>query len=67
MNLLRNSVPLRNLTKAASYFDALFLPGGHGTVVDFTNEVVTTLVTDFEKANRVIGAVCHGPVALVNV
>jgi len=45
----------------------VFFSGGHGTCVDFENEVVRSTVVNFYNNDRVIGAVCHGPMALINV
>lgn len=52
----------------ANDFDAIFLPGGHGTVFDFPNsETLQYVLQQFAEENRVIGSVCHGPSAFVNV
>lgn len=49
-------------------YDAVYLPGGHGTVVDFPqNETLQRVVRDVYESGNVVGAVCHGPVGLVNV
>lgn len=51
----------------AQGFDAIFLPGGHGTMYDFpNNETLLYILQQFAEDNRVIGAVCHGPSGLVN-
>lgn len=50
----------------ASAFDAVFLPGGHGTMWDLPVEAsVQRAVDQAEAAGRVIAAVCHGPAGLV--
>jgi putative intracellular protease/amidase len=52
----------------ATGFDAIFLPGGHGTMFDFpNNETLLYILQQFAEENKVIGAVCHGPAGLVNV
>jgi len=52
----------------ASGFDAVFLPGGHGTMFDFPNsETLQFVLQQFAEDGKVIGAVCHGPAGLVNV
>jgi putative intracellular protease/amidase len=52
----------------AQGFDAVFLPGGHGTMFDFPdNETLQYVLQQFAEARNVIGAVCHGPAGLVNV
>jgi putative intracellular protease/amidase len=50
-----------------SRYDAVFLPGGHGTMYDFpTSAELATLVGRVYDRGGVIGAVCHGPAGLVN-
>jgi putative intracellular protease/amidase len=52
----------------ATGFDAVFLPGGHGTMFDFpNNETLQYVLQQFAEDGKVIGAVCHGPAGLVNV
>ena len=64
MELLTNSAPLKDIQ--AHGFDAIFLPGGHGTMMDFaTDAELKRLLLDFAKADKVIAAVCHGPAGLV--
>ena len=64
MELLKKSAPLRNIQ--ADGFDAIFLPGGHGTMMDFATDVeLKRLLLDFAKADKIIAAVCHGPAGLV--
>lgn len=49
-------------------YDAVFLPGGHGTVVDFPeSETLQHVVRNVYEKGNVVGAVCHGPIGLVNV
>ena len=51
----------------ASGYDALYFPGGHGTMDDFPNDTaVKTIVESFYRAGKPIAAVCHGPAALVS-
>jgi len=46
--------------------DALFFPGGHGPMWDLASSDATAkLVESFYAQSKVIGAVCHGPAALV--
>ncbi|GLC42464.1 hypothetical protein PLESTM_001336000 [Pleodorina starrii] len=60
------SVPLSGVK--ASDYDAVFLPGGHGTCWDFPdNADLISLVSEFVEAGKVVSAVCHGPMGLVNV
>lgn len=61
---LANTVPLSEVK--ADDFDAVFFSGGHGPMWDLaTSEVNTRLVERFYAQGKVIGAVCHGPAALV--
>ena len=51
-----------------SIFDAIFLPGGHGTMFDFPeNEKLKVLIREFYESKKVVAAVCHGPAGLVGV
>lgn len=50
----------------AASFDAVFFPGGHGTMWDLpTDQGVTLTVEAAYRANKIIAAVCHGPAGLV--
>ena len=49
-------------------FDAIFYPGGHGPMWDMPDNATSiTLIEAFVKADKPIAAVCHAPVAFVNV
>ena len=53
---------------SADDFDAVFYPGGHGTMWDMPDNTTSiALIETFVKANKPVGAVCHAPAALVNV
>src|SRR3954452_20174237 len=53
---------------SAEDFDAVFYPGGHGPMWDLPdNPASVALLETFVKAGKPVGAVCHAPVALVNV
>jgi len=53
---------------SADDFDAIFLPGGHGTMFDLpNNEALQKLLGAFGEADKVIAAVCHGPAGLIGV
>ncbi len=53
---------------SADDFDAVFYPGGHGPMWDMPdNPESIELLEDFARADKPVGAVCHGPAALVNV
>lgn len=59
----------RKLTSvSADDFDAVFYPGGHGPMWDMPDNAASiALIEDFVKADKPIAAVCHAPVALINV
>lgn len=47
-------------------YDALFLPGGHGTMFDYPgSEPLARLVEAFDRAGKIVSAVCHGPAGFV--
>lgn len=49
-------------------FDAIFLPGGHGTMWDLPNsDALAEGLSDAWQAKKVIAAVCHGPAGLLHV
>jgi putative intracellular protease/amidase len=53
---------------AADDFDAVFYPGGHGPMWEMPdNKTSIALIEAFVKADKPVGAICHAPVALVNV
>jgi putative intracellular protease/amidase len=53
---------------SADDFDAVFYPGGHGTMWDLPDNAKSiALIEAFVKADKPVGAVCHAPAALVNV
>lgn len=49
-------------------YEAVYFVGGKGAMFDFPdNEAIQTLIKNHYSADKVVGAVCHGPAALVNV
>lgn len=61
---LSNPIPLEQVSVEDT--DALFFPGGHGPMWDLaSSEANAKLVEAFYAQGKVIGAVCHGPAALV--
>lgn len=51
-----------------SEYDAVFVPGGLAPMVDMPEAAeLKKVIADFYESNRVVGAVCHGPVSLLNV
>lgn len=62
---------LATTTRAADVdlagFDALYFPGGHGTVFDLPHDAgVTRAVEQFFAAGKLVATVCHGAAALVS-
>ena len=52
----------------AADYDAVYFAGGKGAMYDFPgNKAIQDVVRELYQNNKVIGAVCHGPVALVDV
>jgi len=50
-----------------SAYDAVFLPGGHGTMWDLPgSDALARIVGTLFDAGKVVGAVCHGPAGLVS-
>ena len=63
---LAATVPLAQVDAAA--FDAVFYPGGHGSLWDLANDPASiALLEAFERAGKPLGLVCHAPGALVKV
>lgn len=58
------TIPISAIDPAG--YDAVFLPGGHGTMWDFTNPVLATVIGKAWDNGAVIGTVCHGPAGLIN-
>ena len=56
-----------NDVKAEDY-QAVFFVGGKGAMFDFPeNKKIQSIIRDYYQSGKVVGAVCHGPAALVNV
>lgn len=61
---LQDTRPLDTLD--LSQFDAVFFPGGHGAMFDLPGSgQIGSTISDFLQSGRIVGAVCHGPAALV--
>jgi putative intracellular protease/amidase len=51
-----------------SGYDAIFIPGGLAPMVDMPgNALLKKVIAETYERNAVVGAVCHGPVSLLNV
>ncbi len=61
-----NSLSLKDVNP--EIYEAVYFVGGKGAMFDFpNNSFIHALIKDFHKNNKVIGAVCHGPAAFVNI
>ncbi|WP_207482244.1 type 1 glutamine amidotransferase domain-containing protein [Arenibaculum pallidiluteum] len=66
MRLARTSASIHQL--AGLGFDALFMPGGHGTMWDYPgNEKLAEMIVTADEEGKVVAAVCHGPACLTGV
>lgn len=64
MKELENTLPLHEVNTGE--FDAIFLPGGHGTMFDLpASDELARVLRSFYESGRVIAAVCHGPAGLL--
>ena len=51
-----------------SVYDAIFIPGGLAPMVDMAEDsLLKEVIKDTYERQAVVGAVCHGPVSLLNV
>jgi len=63
---LQSTVTLESV--AQEEFDLIFLPGGHGPLVDLASDpTLLGMLSRQDAAGRLIGAVCHGPAGLIAV
>ena len=66
VKLLSASVKLSDVNAQA--FDAVYVVGGKGPMFDLaTNKDVKTIIKQVYENKGVVGAVCHGPAALLDV
>jgi putative intracellular protease/amidase len=62
---LEHSLKLEDVI--ADDFDGLYLPGGHGTMWDFSNnKTLAKLVSDFWSQGKIVASVCHGAAGLLD-
>lgn len=62
---LKNLIESNKLNEESNYV-ALFLPGGHGSMVGLPeDENVGTLLRWIKESDRYLVAVCHGPAAMI--
>ena len=65
-NKIDNSLAIKDVNP--DDYQAIFFVGGKGAMFDFPeNKYIQSIVRDYYESGKVVGAVCHGPAALVNV
>ncbi|MEY8765607.1 MULTISPECIES: type 1 glutamine amidotransferase domain-containing protein [Francisella] len=65
-NIMKNSTSLRDVN--IKEYDAIVFAGGHGAMWDFPNDSnVQNKILDVYSRYGVVGAICHGVTALINV
>ncbi|WCO03152.1 type 1 glutamine amidotransferase domain-containing protein [Psychroserpens ponticola] len=63
---IAHTIPIKDVI--ADNYQAIYFVGGKGAMFDFPNNTdIQAIVKNYYQSNKVIGAVCHGPAALVNV
>lgn len=63
---IKNSLKIDDVV--AEDYEAVYFVGGKGAMFDFPeNAKIQSIVQQYYQSGKVIGAVCHGPAALVNV
>ncbi|WP_145946952.1 type 1 glutamine amidotransferase domain-containing protein [Paenibacillus sp. Y412MC10] len=70
--ILESAVHLENTVRIGDVsiheFDAVFLPGGHGTMYDLPkDQLLHQLVRNFYETGKIVAAVCHGPAGLTGI
>lgn len=64
---MKHTDSIESIPSLADY-DAVFIPGGLAPVVDMPdNATVQNILSSMYDSGKVVSAVCHGPVALINV
>lgn len=59
-----NTPAIKNINH--SQYNAVFLPGGHGTMWDLPNsKPLADIISQAYAQNKVVAAVCHGPAGLI--
>jgi putative intracellular protease/amidase len=63
---VNNTIPVKDIIPED--YEAVYFVGGKGAMFDFPeNKHIQSIVRNHYESGKVIGAVCHGPAALVNV
>lgn len=67
--LLAAPLPLEDITEEhyTSHYQAIVLPGGHGPMVDLARDAdLGRILTEADRAGRIIAPFCHGPAGLLS-
>ncbi|KAF9932277.1 hypothetical protein FBU30_008572 [Linnemannia zychae] len=68
MNKIDNTHKIEEFVGRESEFVAIIYPGGHGPMFDLErNDAAIKVTAALYEAGKVVGAVCHGPIALTEV
>src|SRR5689334_4826457 len=59
LQALQYTEPLNSIN--INDYDAIFFPGGHGTMYDLPVDEVGQIVSQFINTDKIVAAVCHGP------
>ncbi len=63
---VKQSLAIKDVVKEE--YSAVYFVGGKGAMFDFPeNEHIQSIIREYYESGKVVGAVCHGPAALVNV
>lgn len=62
----KNTIPISDVD--ATEYQAVYFVGGKGAMFDFPdNAHIQSIICEYYQSEKVIGAICHGPAALINV
>lgn len=63
---IKNTIAMADVD--TSLYEAIYFVGGKGAMYDFPdNPHIQSIVSAYYQKGKIVGAVCHGPAALVNV
>eukprot|EP00879_Flechtneria_rotunda_P000587 GHRR01000695.1.p1 GENE.GHRR01000695.1~~GHRR01000695.1.p1 ORF type:complete len:274 (+),score=99.92 GHRR01000695.1:240-1061(+) len=63
--LLQHTVKLSDISDP-TFYDAIFMPGGHGPMYDLAeSDLLGDVLSKAAAAGKIISAVCHGPAGLL--
>ncbi|NOU60970.1 type 1 glutamine amidotransferase domain-containing protein [Marinifilum caeruleilacunae] len=63
---VQHSTPIDDVNE--DLYDAIYFAGGKGAMFDFPkNQKIKQILRKYQESNKLIGAVCHGPAALIDV